>query len=324
MAVKRTCSLLLILPLLLLLFTSCAAPPVRPPAESMLAYTVQGDDRLAAEAPVFVIEKPEQDNNRIGSPVMRVAEDGSRTITIDPALPHIFAEERSWQGRRGRYTNLIYRIHFRQVTLRHLTAGSNSGLFVILTFNDRQQPVLITTLQTCGCYLGIIPTSFLDPAAFPAGWDRTRQYVFGEYLPGILDYTGSDPDDRLHILLGDSAHRVTALWLEDSAGDRRYRLERATILPMASLSSLRADDGQTFSFFETDGSRKDYVHGADKIWERLLISWWAFDWRVGEDKRLGRDTDDGPIFYTSLKPWARKASDLRDFAGFVDYWGWGL
>lgn len=93
---------------------------------------------------------------------------------------------------------------------------------------------------------------------------------------------------------------------------------------MASLSSLWADDGGIFSFFETDGSRKDYVHGAGKIWERLLISWWAFDWRVGEDKRLGQDRDDGPIFYTSLKPWARKASDLRDFAGLVDYWGWGL
>lgn len=190
---------------------------------------------------------------------------GSRTITIDPALAHIFAEQRSWQGKNGRYTNLIYRIHFRQVTLRHLTAGSNSGLFVILTLNNRQQPVLITTLQTCGCHLAIIPTSFLNPAAFPAGWDRTRQYVFDEYLPGILDYTGSDPDDRLHILLGDAAHRVTALWLEDSAGDRRYRQEKATILQMASLSRLRADDGRTFSFFDTYGPRKDYEHGTGKI-----------------------------------------------------------
>lgn len=51
------------------------------------------------------------------------------------------------------------------------------------------------------------------------------------------------------------------------------------------------------------------------------MGWWALDGKVGEDKDLGYDIYDGPIFYTSLKPWARNASDLRDFSGFLEYWG---
>lgn len=54
------------------------------------------------------------------------------------------------------------------------------------------------------------------------------------------------------------------------------------------------------------------------------MSWWALDWRVGEDKKFGRHTSDGPVFYTSLRPWDRKRSDMRDFAGFLAYWGWRL
>ncbi len=54
------------------------------------------------------------------------------------------------------------------------------------------------------------------------------------------------------------------------------------------------------------------------------MGWWAFDWRIGEDKKLGKTRDDGIVFYTSLKPWARKASDMRDFEAFLLYWKWGL
>ncbi len=54
------------------------------------------------------------------------------------------------------------------------------------------------------------------------------------------------------------------------------------------------------------------------------MSWWAFDWRVGEDKKLGMDKSDGILFYTSLKPWAREQSDIRDFPSFLKFWGGGL
>lgn len=328
MAVNRTSPILLLVPLLLLLLSSCAAPPVRPLPESMLAYTVTGDDQLAGNAPVFEIERPEHAYNRIGTPTLEFSADGEHTITIDPDLAHIFAEERSWQGKMGSYTNLIYRIHFREVPSGlipfHLSSGKNGGLFAIVTLNDRNEPVLITTLHTCGCYLAFVPTSFLPPDAFPNDWDREQQYVFGEYLPGILNYDDRRPTQKLHILLRSAVHRVMDLRLEDADTVHRYQVATATLQPLESLSHLRTPAGETFSFFETQGSRKDYVVGNRKIRERLLISWWAFDWRVGEDKRLGRDTGDGPVFYTSLKPWARKASDLRDFAAFLDYWGWGL
>ena len=53
------------------------------------------------------------------------------------------------------------------------------------------------------------------------------------------------------------------------------------------------------------------------------MSWWALDWYVGVDKELGKP-DEGRVFYTSLKPWARKRSNMEDFTTFLDYWGWDL
>ena len=54
------------------------------------------------------------------------------------------------------------------------------------------------------------------------------------------------------------------------------------------------------------------------------MSWWVFDWRVGEDKKFGKDKNDGILFYTSLKPWDREKSDMRDFVTFLKYWKWNL
>jgi len=329
MSVRQPKPVLLAVSLLLLLLSSCAAPP--PPRlspENQLAYRVSGEGRLAAAAPVFVIEHPEHAYNRIGAPILVEREDGGGEVIVDPDLPRIFAVERSWQGSRGRYTNLIYRLHFSEVPFSlvpfHLTSGSNVGLLVILTVNEKDQPVLVTTLHTCGCYLAFVPTSYLDPAAFPSGWDPDGQWVFGERLPGLLQYGDGSAPTRLHILLRDSVHRVMALLLVEADSDSHLRIDQAELLQLDSLSHLQAADGQEFSFFETEGPRQGYVRGSSKIWERLLISWWALDWRVGEDKRLGRNAADGPVFYTSLKPWAREASDLRDFPKFLEYWGWDL
>ncbi len=329
MSAYRRKAVLPVVSLLLFLLSSCAAPP--PPrltAENLLAYHVEGEGQLAAVAPVFVIEHPEHDYNRIGSPTLAETGDGGHGVIIDPDLPQVFAAERSWQGRRGSYTNLIYRLHFREVPFSlipfHLSSGRNVGLLVILTLDGNDQPVLVTTLHTCGCYLAFIPTSYLDPAAFPAGWDLNGQWVYGEMLPGILEYGEGAGQKRLHILLRDGVHRVMALLLTEADSDRHPPMVRAALLPLESLSRLQAADGREFSFFETEGPHRGYVRNNSKIWERLLIGWWAMDWWVGEDKRLGRDAEDGPVFYTSLKPWAREASDLRDFPKFLEYWGWDL
>ena len=96
-------------------------------------------------------------------------------------------------------------------------------------------------------------------------------------------------------------------------------------LPLTSLEKLPLNGSkQNTSFYETSGQRIGYVKGSYKLLERLLISWWAFDWKIGEDKKLNADKNEPPIFFTSLKPWARNISDLRDFPEFLTYWGWQL
>jgi hypothetical protein len=64
--------------------------------------------------------------------------------------------------------------------------------------------------------------------------------------------------------------------------------------------------------------------GFFKPLEKLFMSWWSMDWRVGEDKDLGPKEKTGTTFYTSLKFWAREKSDLWNFARFLKYWGWEL
>ena len=54
------------------------------------------------------------------------------------------------------------------------------------------------------------------------------------------------------------------------------------------------------------------------------MSWWTFDWRVGEDKKLGKNKNDSILFYTSLAPWYKDSSDMRDFNTFLKVWGWDL
>lgn len=80
----------------------------------------------------------------------------------------------------------------------------------------------------------------------------------------------------------------------------------------------------TESFFEMDGARKGYVRNNTNFLERLFISWWALDLYVGQDKAYGSADTSETIFYTSLKFWDRKVSDLKNFPRFLSYWGWQL
>lgn len=283
-------------------------------------------DPLHLHSPAFIIENPEHDYNRIATPEVTQADDTIQLL-MNTDRATVYAEERVWQGQYGKYTNLIYRIHFSEIPLQvwpiHLGAGKNIGLFIIITLNDTNMPVLITTLHTCGCYLSFTPTSYLSPVHFPENWPEGEQYIYGEYLPTLLKYQEEHPIERLTLLIRDSTHRVKDISLSSNSLTPPQN-DSYTIAPLTELKELSADTGETLSFFETSGSRKEYVIDSQKILERLFISWWAFDWRVGEDKRLGRDANDGIIFYTSLKPWAREESDLRDFSSFLSYWGWKL
>lgn len=319
---------LMVLSLLLSLLSACAPVRKLPPPQQLLAYRTQGEGLLHQHSPVFVVEYPEHEYNRIGTPKAETFDAGSHRVYMDTGHATVFAEQRTWQGQKGSYTNLIYRIHFSEIPFRFLPfrlgAGKNIGLFVIITINADKQPLLVTTLHTCGCYLAFVPTSFLDPASLPDNWNQQQQYIYGEFLPGILPFQKGPPAEKVNILLRDGTHRVKNIWIEVAESSTHYPQEKVALKSLVSLTMLENETADTISFFETEGPRTGYVVDSQKFWERLLISWWTLDWRVGEDKRLGLDRNDGIIFYTSLKPWAREESDMRDFAAFLDYWGWKL
>jgi hypothetical protein len=322
--------ILIVQALFLLLFCSCTALPKHPPPDDRVAFTVPEDDSLLSRyAPVFVVENPSALHNLIGTPTATLAENGEEQILVDPWRATVYSEMRQFATSKGAYTNLIYRVHFPEIPggllPYYLGKGKNVGLIVVVTLDSDNKPILYTTVHTCGCYLAFVPTSNLPAAALPDGWDKGRQTVHSESLPGILnlEINNSKPS-RLMILLRDATHRVKDIWLEPEGTLSDYRRIKAEVAPLASLEVLPLKEGGTTSFYETEGPRMGYVKESQKSRERLLMSWWAFDWRIGEDKKLGNGKKDGIQFYTSLKPWARDASDMRDFATFLHHWKWNL
>lgn len=305
--------------------SACISPPRPPSSDQTLHYLPeQGAQLLHQYAPVFLVEKHHVASNRIGT----VRIDSHSNISIDPDMATLYAEQRNFTTSKGNYTNLIYRVHFQEVPAGfspfYLGAGKNVGLFVVVTLGPDKRPLLYTTVHTCGCYLAFIPTSYLPQQKYPKNWSTQRQIVLGESLPTSLTFDDTKPDNRrIHISIRPDTHRVTDAWL--AVTDSVPQLTATTrIQPLADLRQIPTEGQQTTSFFEKKGARSGYVKESYKFRERLLMSWWALDWNIGQDKYLGINKDDGPVFYTSLKPWARDASDMRDFASFLDYWGWGL
>ncbi len=316
--------------LFLLCICSCSVIP-GPASDSRLsAYRVADDATLLARyAPVFVIENEQSKYNRIGTPYAEISASGEETIAVSPERATLYTRMDTFAGERGQYTNLLYRIHFEQIPGGffpfYLGKGRNIGLLVIVTLDSENRPLLYTSVHTCGCYLAFVPTSYMPADVYPAAWKKERQMVYAENLPGLLAYAGASPDrEHVVILLRDATHRVGDMWLADSSALGAYTSTRMEMQPFSALERLPLPHHATTSFYETSGPRKDYVKGSHKIWERLFMSWWAFDWRIGEDKKLGKDKNDGRLFYTSLKPWSREASDLRNFINFSKYWGWKL
>lgn len=279
--------------------------PMRPPSFTMSsgnrAYNVIGTPQI------------EEHNNH---PVARVSGD-SATLYVD---------EQQFTTGKSTYTNKIYRIHFPEVPFGvcnlNITAGKNPGLLVIYTIDTKGQIILITTVHSCGCYLAFIPTTALNQDCFPKNWPQPTQSVYGYRLPSIVPFLPNNSGSYTFTLAG-GTHRVmgvTASSLTTPVADHHRKLN---VEPMVVLNHLPYQDS-TLSFFETDGPRKGYVKNNTKILERLLISWWAFDWYVGEDKAYGTSAPKEPPFYTSLKFWQRSASDMKDFPKFLSYWGWHL
>lgn len=202
------------------ILSACAPVSNQSPQDGSLSYRGGSlEEPLHQHSPVFIIEKPEHDYNRIATPVPVLNGKDKPTISMDTESATVFAEERVWEGNSGNYTNLIYRIHFSEIPFRlwplHLGAGKNIGLFVIITINDNNQPLLITTLHTCGCYLSFTPTSYLDPKYFPDNWSIDRQYIYGEDLPAFLKFQNNQSSEKITLLLRESTHRVKNIFIGD-------------------------------------------------------------------------------------------------------------
>lgn len=312
---------------------SCVALPnqnLYQPQPVYLANQAQNSElsQFADYAPLIMPENFEAAYNKIGEPRAQL-ENGKEKIFVDPTTSVLYAQEQSFTIGQNVYRNLIYRIHFEHVPYSlipfYLTAGANSGLFIVITLNSGNQPVLVTTVHTCGCYLGMVPTSYLPRQAYPDNWNEKQQTVYGEQLPGKLVYPGNHEQTyRLIVVLRHGTHRVKNIYLEDIARNAsNYKFVPANIEPISKLKALPLGTGTTSFYYET-GPHRGYVKNSFKPFEMLFMGWWTLDLRVGTDKELGDSRDTGTVFYTSLKPWNRRASDLWNFPQFLSFWGWKL
>lgn len=322
MCILRQWENTLITLLLLLLLSACAGTAIQPTTTRQTAYVIRTDDRLLTQfAPVIIPADTAYPFNKIGTPEAKYTARGMEEIYVNPAMPTVYVQQRSFTSRGQRYTNLIYRMHFERVPLLHLTSGRNGGLIIVITLNRKRQPVLITTVHSCGCYLAFVPTQYLPAAAYPTRWKRSGQRVFGIKLPGKLDYPqGAHP----LIFLQHATHRVRDIRvLDEDRLNAHYRRVPVTTAAMQQLHALPLGE-KTISFFHTAGPDKGYVKNAYKPFELLLMSWWVLDAHVGMDKDYGDRKKTGAVFYTSLRPWKRRASDMWPFASFLEFWGWRL
>ena len=317
---------------LLLLVLSCISCSIvtrsEPGRVELFHASLTDDHTIDAFVPVFLVQGADKTCNRIGLPKVRLDADGRLVVDVDPSQAALFVNEQDFSTTRGQYRNLIFRVHFEKIPFSlsewHLGAGNNPGLIVVLTLNRANEAVMVTTVHTCGCYLAFIPTDSLPPAARPTHWPEQSQRVYGKTLPAVIGAPLVGANSRVLIVIDGGSHRVSDVRLEVLADlVTQYPINEMQSESMESLWALPLAE-QRISFFELSGRRKGYVKNNAKPLERLLMSWWTFDWYIGEDKVYGNSEETGALFYTSLKFWRRKESDMWHFGDFLKFWGWRL
>jgi hypothetical protein len=321
-----------ILLLILLFFVFGCAHHKKPPQESFLTiYTAQddSDSLLKRYAPLFLAYDFQKSYNRIGKPEAIRNENGKVKVFVNSEKPVIYTLERTFSTNRGSYTNLIYRVHFPKVPFSlipfNLTMGNNVGLMVVITLDHLHNPLLVSTVHTCGCYLAIVPTTCLPKSALPASRKEAPLRVYGEVLPGILDFRDKE-NSRLLVHLRPQVHRVMNLEIVDDqeiAVSPYFRIISGPFAPVENLEELSVN-GDSVGFFYDAGLLKGHVRGSIKPWETLFLSLASLDLFVGADKAYDDPLKTGNPFYTSLKPWNRSKSNMWHFADFLKFWGWGL
>jgi len=316
---------------LLLILTACAHHQKIPfeAVHAVYSATAEKDSQLHKYAPLFLAHDYQASYNRIGQPAAKYDDQSNEQIYVDNEIPVIYFLKRNFTTAKGSYTNLIYRVHFPEVPFSlipfNLTAGDNIGLLVVITLDSQQRPVLVTTVHTCGCYLAIVPTSFLPVDALPDKWTKKPISVYGEILPGLADYSKTK-DPKLLVYLRPEVHRVMDLQIIDARelqDGPRFNVIHADLKPAAELERIPLGDGFT-SFYHHQGVLKGHVKGSIKPFESIFLSLISLDFFIGTDKVYADPKESGNLFYTSIKPWNRSASEMWDFAKFLAFWGWRL
>lgn len=289
----------------------------------------QGDTLLERFAPVFLVEGYGESMNRIGAPAARFDKDGEEEIYIDPDHPVYFTQTREFETAHGKFTNLIYRVHFEMSTGNGYSTnggkGYNVGLMAIVTLDAAEKPVLLNIVHTCGCFHALLPTTYTPNGALPEGWSKEKRRVYGETLPGMVRYPDEFlPEARPVIYLREGSHRAVDVQVGSLDGIReRYTLHEVATAPMDALEHLKLGDGET-SFYYTEGKNRGLVKGAMKKRETVLLGAVVGDSRAGQDRIYGGADELPRGFYTTIKPGAQDESDMWDYAAFLDYNGWKL
>jgi hypothetical protein len=305
----------------------CANAPAEP---HTTAYVMKDTgDRYAQYAPVFVVERSGKAYNRVGSPAARARASGEPRVYVDPEAPAYYVQEQQFKTPKGTYTNLLYRVHFVKSPFTlvpfNASAGRNVGLMAIVTLDAQGTPLFVTTVHSCGCYHAVLPTSYVPKEDYPAQYDFKGMTVYGEHLPGRLDYPETfSTDVRPVIFLRPDTHRVMDIKIERLADvQKNYKVVAAEEKTVEDLDAIPVKGGDgTTSFYYESGPKKGLVKGAFKPWEALLFGWWGGDMHVGQDRKYGQCNDVGQLFYTTLNPAKRDKSDMWHFDRFLEFNGW--
>lgn len=320
-----------ILVIIVIIISGCAGlqPSSRETVDALYKPLQIEDEMVERNAPLFLVEDYQTSHNRIGKPLARYDTQGNEEVYINPDKPAIYTLVREFKTEKAVYTNLIYRVHFSKVPFSiipfHITAGKNVGIFVIITMDLEDRPVLVTTLGTCGCYLAIVPTTWLPEDSLPSGWEESPIDVYGETLPSRLDMNEFEKP-RILVRIRSHVHRIMDLDIiekDDLSQFGNLRMITAPLFPIDELKEIPID-GESTSFYYEDGPYQGLVKGAFKPWETLFMGLISLDSLVGTDKIYGDSQNMRTPFYTSLKPWNRNSSDMWNFSKFLEFWGWRL
>jgi len=316
---------------LVLTFALATAHPamagVEAPGHTSAYVLTDAEELLQRFAPIFVVEHDEEGFNKIGAPSARVKARGKAEVYVDASHPMIYTEVETFETSRDRYTNLIYRVHFESSPFTlvplNVSAAKNVGAIAVVTLNSREEPIWLTTVQSCGCYHAILPTDYLPEDAYPEDWNRESVEVYGEILPGLLRFKDAPTDARITITFRGGSHRCkdVAVRSETEIGGT-LPLVKAAAAPVEALKHLPLPDGSETSFYHTEGRRRGLVKGAYKPLETVLFGLWAWDHNVGQDREYGPKEKAGRRFYTTLFFKRKKDSDMWHYANYLEHNGW--